>query len=82
MVKSNKNVKKCMYLEYKRAEGDLGTVTIRFKVLSTGKVSSAYVTSSRYKGTELDSCLSAAMYTVVFPAFEGDALTLDVTLGA
>jgi len=70
-----------MYQEYKRSDGNLGTATVRFKVLSSGKVASASVTSSRYKGTELDTCLSAAMFSVQFPPFQGDSLTLDVSLG-
>ncbi len=82
MMKSNKNIKKCFYQEYKRSEGNLGTATIRFKVLPSGKVSSAYVTTSRYKGTELDSCLSSATYTVAFPAFNGETVTLEWTGGA
>ena len=71
-----------MYQEYKRSDGNLGSVTIRFKVLPSGKVSSAYVTTSRYKGGELDSCLSAALYTVQFPPFTGDPLTLNWTAAA
>ena len=64
MMKSNRNVKKCFYQEYKRSDGNLGTATLKIKILPSGKVSSAYVTTDRYKGTELDSCLSAAAYTV------------------
>jgi predicted Zn finger-like uncharacterized protein len=81
MVKSNQAVKKCMYQEFKRSDGNLGSVTVRFKVLSSGKVSSASVISSRYKGTELDTCMTAALYTVTFPSFDGDAQSFDITLG-
>ena len=81
-MKSNKNIKRCFYQEYKASGGNLGTATIRFKVMPSGKVSSAYVTSDRYKGTELDSCLSSATYTVVFPPFSGDTVTLEWTGGA
>lgn len=81
MVKSNQSVKKCMYQEFKRSDGNLGSVKVRFKVLSSGKVSSASMLSSNYKGTELDTCMTAALYTVVFPSFDGEAQSFDITLG-
>ena len=76
MIRSNMSVKRCFFTE-KEASGSLpARVNVRFTVMPTGRISSARVTTSEYKGSSLDSCLGRAFKSIIFPAFEGDPLSM------
>jgi len=76
MIRSNMSVKRCFFSE-KEASGSLpARVNVRFTVMPTGRISSARVTTAEYKGSTLDSCLGRAFKAIVFPAFEGDPLSM------
>jgi len=76
MIRSNMTVKRCFFNE-KEASGSLPSrVNVRFTVMPTGRISSARVTTAEYKGSTLDSCLGRAFKAIVFPAFEGDPLSM------
>lgn len=79
ILRNNKGVKRCFQYEYKRAGSVPRSLPVGFKVRSSGSVSSAWVSSDSYKGTELESCLKGAILAVQFPPFDGDSKTMSYT---
>ncbi len=76
MIKSNLSVKRCFFNE-KQASGEMPRrVNVRFTVLNSGRVSSARITTDRYKGGSLDSCLGRAFKAIQFPPFQGEAKSM------
>ena len=76
MIRSNSGIKGCFY-EHKKATGAYPSrVDMRFTVEPTGRVSSARVVTSKYRGTDFDVCLGSAFRGIQFPPFDGDAQTM------
>jgi len=76
IIRSNKGIKKCFYEEKQRTGSYPSRVDVKVTILGNGSVSSAHVSTSQYRGTELDSCLGAAFRDLSFPPFDGDAVTM------
>ena len=79
MLKNNSGVVSCLQLEYKRAGTLPAQLPIGFEVQSSGKVSSMWVKSSEYRGSQLESCLRSAVYKIQFPPFEGEPAKMKYT---
>lgn len=76
MIRSNMSVKRCFFNE-KQESGEMPRrVNVRFTVLNSGRVSSARITTDRYKGGTLDSCLGRAFKAIQFPPFQGEAKSM------
>ena len=76
MIRNNKNIKSC-FLAHKKTHGELPSVTLRFTVQPTGKVSSAALREAAYQGSSLESCLSGSIKLIAFPPFSGPAYALN-----
>ncbi len=71
IVTSNQGIKRC-YMDEKQRSGTLPRqLKMLFTVLPTGAVSKARVTTTEYKGTDLDICLGGAFRSLLFPPFDG-----------
>ncbi|MSQ00890.1 MAG: hypothetical protein EXR71_03230 [Myxococcales bacterium] len=76
MMKTNKGVKIC-YIKENKASGEMpSNVRLKMTIQPSGSVSSAKIPSGDWKGTDFDSCLSAAAQAIVFPEFDGEALSM------
>lgn len=76
MIRNNKNIKSC-FLAHKKTHGELPSVTLRFTVQPTGKVSAASLREAAYKGTSIESCLAGSIKLIEFPPFSGPAYALN-----
>ncbi len=73
IVTSNSGVKRC-YMTEKQTSGTLPReLKMVFTVQPSGTVSKARVTTTDYRGTDLDICLGGAFRSLVFPPFEGSS---------
>jgi predicted Zn finger-like uncharacterized protein len=71
IVTSNSGVKRC-YMDEKQRSGTIPReIKMIFTVMPAGNVSKARVTTSDWRGTDLDICLGSAFRSLVFPPFEG-----------
>ena len=71
IVTSNSGVKRC-YMDEKQRSGTLPReLKMVFTVQPAGNVSKARVTTTDYRGTDLDICLGGAFRSLVFPPFQG-----------
>ncbi len=76
MMKSNKGVKIC-YIKENKTSGEMpSNVKLKMTIQPSGSVSSARIPSGDWKGTDFDSCLSAAAQSIDFPEFDGEALSM------
>jgi outer membrane biosynthesis protein TonB len=76
MIRSNLSIKRCFFTEQQASGALPSRVNVRFTVMPTGSVSSARVTTEKYKGGTLDSCLGRSFKAIGFPAFEGEPLSM------
>jgi len=76
IVRNNSGVKKCFIAEKQRTGSFPSRVDVRFTVRPDGSVRSARVSTSAYRGSDLDACLGSAFRKLSFPAFEGGDKTI------
>jgi len=71
IIGSNKSIKRCISTQRSRDPDLSGKLYVKFKIAPNGSVSRARVTTSRYAGTALDTCISREVNALQFPPFEG-----------
>ncbi|MBH24898.1 MAG: hypothetical protein CMH57_10675 [Myxococcales bacterium] len=54
-----------------------GTIMVRFTITPSGAVGGAQVTSSKFRGTPVASCVARVVRGMRFPSFSGNALTIN-----
>ena len=54
-----------------------GTIKIKFMIDRRGRVSTAKVTSSKFKGTEVGRCIVGVVKSMKFKAYSGDIITIN-----
>jgi len=76
MMRNNGKVKQCFIDEKSRTGSFPRRVEVKLTIQSSGRVSSARVVTSQYKGSDLDACLGSAVRSITFPSFNGDPFNL------
>ncbi len=71
MIRTNASVLRCFSAEKAKGADVSGKIYLKFSIAPEGGVSRARITTSRFAGTDLDSCVSREVNALRFPAFEG-----------
>ncbi len=80
IIGSNKSIKRCITSQKTRDPDLSGKIYVKFKIAPSGLVSRARVTTSRYAGTPLDTCISREVNALRFPPFEGKTQNITYPL--
>ncbi len=80
IIGSNKSIKRCITSQKTRDPDLSGKIYVKFKIAPSGQVSRARVTTSRYAGTALDTCISREVNALRFPPFEGKTQNITYPL--
>jgi len=80
IIGSNKSIKRCISSQRSRDPDLSGKIYVKFKISPSGAVSRARVTTSRYAGTALDTCISREVNALQFPPFEGKTQNITYPL--
>ena|GEM_PF-1608921 len=80
IIGSNKSIKRCISSQRARDPDLSGKIYVKFKISPSGSVSRARVTTSRYAGTALDTCISREVNALQFPPFEGKTQNITYPL--
>jgi len=80
IIGSNKSIKRCISSHRSRDPDLSGKLYVKFKISPSGSVSRARVTTSRYAGTALDTCISREVNALQFPPFEGKVQNITYPL--
>ena len=80
IIGSNKSIKRCISSQRSRDPDLSGKIYVKFKISPSGAVSRARVTTSRYAGTALDTCISREVNALQFPPFEGKTQNITYQL--
>jgi len=80
IIRNNGNIKRCLEAERGRGQDLSGKIFLQFTISPDGGVSRAKLTTSRWAGTSLDSCISKQVNRLEFPPFEGGAKKIKYAL--
>jgi predicted Zn finger-like uncharacterized protein len=80
IIGSNKSIKRCISSQRSRDPDLSGKLYVKFKISPSGSVTRARVTTSRYAGTALDTCISREVNALQFPPFEGKVQNITYPL--
>tara|TARA_Y100001968_G_scaffold333363_1_gene395749 strand:+ start:1399 stop:2541 length:1143 start_codon:yes stop_codon:yes gene_type:complete len=80
IIGSNKAIKRCISSQRSRDPDLSGKIYVKFKLAPSGQVSRARVTTSRYAGTALDTCISREVNALEFPPFSGKSTNVTYPL--
>lgn len=64
-----------------QAGGPSGTARVKVVFAPSGEVSSASVDHPPFAGTPVGGCIASAFRTIRVPAFDGDPVTLEKSVG-
>ena len=79
IIRNNSAIVRCQRVE--QAKVDLpGKIYLKFTIAPDGTVSKARVTTSRFAGTALDTCISRELNGLKFPPFDGSAKKITYPL--
>lgn len=77
IIRNNAAIVRCLRDERDRG-ADLGTkIYLKFAAAPDGTVTRARVTTSRFAGTRLDTCISREVNALKLPAFSGKSVTIS-----
>jgi len=71
IIRNNGNIKRCLEAEQNRGQDLSGKIFLQFTIAADGGVSRAKLTTSRWAGTSLDTCISKHVNRLDFPPFDG-----------
>jgi len=80
IIGSNKAIKRCISSQRARDPDMSGKFYVKFKIAPSGQVSRARITTSRYAGTALDTCISREVNALRFPPFDGKTQNITYPL--
>jgi outer membrane biosynthesis protein TonB len=80
IIRNNGNIKRCLEAEQARGQDLSGKIFLQFTIAADGGVSRAKLTTSRWAGTSLDTCISKHVNRLDFPPFEGKAKKISYAL--
>jgi hypothetical protein len=80
IIRNNGNIKRCLEAEQGRGQDLSGKIFLQFTISPDGGVSRAKLTTSRWAGTSLDTCISKHVNRLDFPPFEGKAKKIKYAL--
>jgi len=80
IIRNNGNIKRCLEAERGRGQDLSGKIFLQFTISPDGGVSRAKLTTSRWAGTSLDSCISKQVNRLEFPPFDGNAKKIKYAL--
>ena len=79
-MKNNATIIRCLKVEQARGADLSGKIYVKFSISSDGTVSRARVTTSRFAGTALDTCISNEVNALKFPPYEGKSKQITYPL--
>ena len=71
IIRNNAAIVRCLRVEEAKGVDLSGKIYLKFTIAPDGGVSKARVTTSRFAGTSLDSCISRELNNLKFPPFDG-----------
>ena len=71
IIRNNAAIVRCLRVEEAKGVDLSGKIYLKFTIAPDGSVSKARVTTSRFAGTSLDSCISRELNNLKFPPFDG-----------
>ena len=71
IIRNNASIVRCLRVEEAKGVDLSGKIYLKFTIAPEGGVSKARVTTSRFAGTALDTCISRELDSLKFPPFEG-----------
>ncbi len=71
IIRNNATIVRCLRVEESRGVDLSGKIYLKFTVAPDGSVSKARITTSRFAGTSLDSCISSELNSLTFPPYDG-----------
>ena len=71
IIRNNATIMRCVRAEEARGTDLSGKIYLKFTLDPSGKTSRARVSTSRFAGTALDTCISKELNALEFPAFSG-----------
>jgi hypothetical protein len=80
IIRNNAAIVRCLRVEQARGQDVSGKIYLKFSIAPEGTVSRARVTTSRFAGTPLDTCISNELNALKFPPFEGKAKQITYPL--
>lgn len=80
IIRNNGNIKRCLEAEQARGQDLSGKIFLQFTISPDGGVSRAKLTTSRWAGTSLDTCISKHVNRLDFPPFDGKAKKIKYAL--
>jgi len=76
IIRNNATIRRCVRAEEARGTDMSGKIYLKFTLDPSGKASRARVSTSRFAGTALDTCISKELNALDFPAFEGNSKSI------
>lgn len=80
IIRNNATIVRCLRVEESKGVDLSGKIYLKFTVGPDGGVSKARITTSRFAGTSLDSCISSELNSLTFPPFDGTAKKITYPL--
>jgi predicted Zn finger-like uncharacterized protein len=80
IMKNNATIIRCLKVEQARGADLSGKIYVKFSISPDGTVSRARVTTSRFSGTALDTCISNEVNSLKFPPYEGKSKQITYPL--
>ncbi len=80
IIRNNAAIVRCLRVEEAKGVDLSGKIYLKFTISPDGSVTKARVTTSRFAGTALDSCISRELDALTFPDFEGSAKKITYPL--
>ncbi len=80
IIRNNAAIVRCLRVEEAKGVDLSGKIYLKFTIAPEGAVSKARVTTSRFAGTALDTCISRELNSLSFPPFEGTAKKITYPL--
>ncbi len=71
IIRNNAAIVRCLRVEEAKGVDLSGKIYLKFTIAPEGGVSKARVTTSRFAGTALDTCISRELNALKFPPFDG-----------
>jgi len=80
IIRNNASIVRCLRVEQARGNDVSGKIYLKFSIAPEGSVSRARVTTSRFAGTSLDTCISRELNNLKFPPFDGGSKQITYPL--
>ena len=76
IIRNNAAILRCFNVEKNRGTDVEGKIYMKFSISPDGSVERARITTSRFTGTALDTCVSREVNSLKFPEFDGSKQTV------